>query len=260
MGRYQILEQLGEGGMAMVYKAFDTRLKTEVAVKVIRMDNLSLQDKSRIYLAPGVPMAWSPDGHWIINTNFKGSFSKARELYLVDASIGTSYPLTNAEGSYVAWQPSSGLMVDLPAVPSPDGSLTPSTSKAIHAATVSPQSGCAEVTITVRRTSKGEYLLVCAGEESYDVGPLERGAFAVGPNEKFFVYCSYSGKVYASRIGTTSLVLIGDVSDFTIIAQNEAPNLEFEFTGNHPYSLKIHEQIMNQDQTLSIPRTITTPN
>ena len=40
LGRYHILEQLGEGGMATVYKAYDTRLETEVAVKVIRTENL----------------------------------------------------------------------------------------------------------------------------------------------------------------------------------------------------------------------------
>ena len=40
LGRYHILEQLGEGGMATVYKAFDTRLEANVAVKVIRTDNL----------------------------------------------------------------------------------------------------------------------------------------------------------------------------------------------------------------------------
>jgi len=41
LGRYHILEQLGEGGMATVYKAYDTRLEADVAVKVIRTENLA---------------------------------------------------------------------------------------------------------------------------------------------------------------------------------------------------------------------------
>jgi eukaryotic-like serine/threonine-protein kinase len=45
MDRYHILEQLGEGGMAVVYKAYDTRLERDVAIKFIQTEKLSKENK-----------------------------------------------------------------------------------------------------------------------------------------------------------------------------------------------------------------------
>jgi serine/threonine-protein kinase len=50
IGRYKILEQLGQGGMSVVYKGLDTSLDREVAVKVLH-PHLAGRDESRKRLA-----------------------------------------------------------------------------------------------------------------------------------------------------------------------------------------------------------------
>jgi tRNA A-37 threonylcarbamoyl transferase component Bud32 len=50
IGRYKILEQLGQGGMSVVYKGLDTALDREVAVKVLH-PHLATREESRKRLA-----------------------------------------------------------------------------------------------------------------------------------------------------------------------------------------------------------------
>lgn len=57
---YRILEQLGEGGMATVHKAVDTRLERHVAIKVIRNDifgSIVLERLLKRFKAEGLTLA-----------------------------------------------------------------------------------------------------------------------------------------------------------------------------------------------------------
>lgn len=46
-GRYHIIEQLGQGGMAVVYRAYDTTLDCNVAIKFIRMEKLTPENSEK---------------------------------------------------------------------------------------------------------------------------------------------------------------------------------------------------------------------
>ena len=61
--RYEILEVIGTGGMAVVYKARCHRLNRMVAVKILKDDNLGDEDFRRRFHAE-IWMCWKLQAVW----------------------------------------------------------------------------------------------------------------------------------------------------------------------------------------------------
>ena len=206
-------------------------------------DVMQVSDGSLFSLASGMPSNWSPDGQWVLTWDNDFLSGTPPVIYAANVVSGKSYPVT--EGGFALWQP----------VPGGETVLVPGSTTVPE--TLPP---CFDVSITVRDTSKGDYLQICAEGQEYEVGPLEKGAYAIGPNKKFFVYATNSGMIYAARIGDTRLTLLGDVKDFVLVKQGKTPRFEFQFFGNHPYTVEVHETLLDQKKLLPIPRRISTPN
>jgi len=210
---------------------------------------LSLDTGDFNVFASGAPLDWSPDENWILTWDAESSWNTPRHISVVNVNFGTSYLLS--EGMLASWQPSKE---STEALPTSESNIFLTLPTSTPSSTQVPTSG---VSITINDTPKGEFLQITAMGNAYEIGPLEKGAYAIGPNSKFLVYCTNSGIVYAARIGDTNLTKIGSVKDLSAIVQGEAPQVDFQFFGDNPYTVQIHDSLFNQNETLSIPSYIT---
>jgi len=110
IGRYHIIEQLGEGGMATVYKAFDTQLERDVAIKVIRREAFPPEQLERILKrfereAKALAKLSHPN---IVKVHDFGEFEGAPFLVMEYLSGGT---LKEKMGRPMSWQVAANLLI-----------------------------------------------------------------------------------------------------------------------------------------------------
>ena len=123
-----------------------------------------------------------------------------------------------------------------------------------------PWSSCPGIVVTVADTEEGDmiHILRCSDSLEYDIGPLPKGYFAVSPDEKYFVYGSISGVLYAARIGTPTLTVIKKVNkEFYTFGRQVNPIFVFTFTGESPYVLEVYESRFGQNMPIRMPGWLT---
>ena len=102
-GRYQISRRLGEGGMGIVYRAVDTRLEKEVAIKVLKEDFAHRQDVVARFTLEAKSAARIKHENILDVTDYgqteDGSFSIAMEL-LVGSDLADSLQKTGTIEPY----------------------------------------------------------------------------------------------------------------------------------------------------------------
>jgi hypothetical protein len=130
--------------------------------------------------------------------------------------------------------------------------------------TSTPQwSACPGIVITLTDTDKGDmlHILRCEDGLKYDLGPLAKGVYAVGPNNKFLVYVTNDGFIYAARIGDhylNNLFNLGREHIFTVFNKRVAPDFKISFAGEGPiYRLVLLERNYDQKRVYELPIGIT---
>lgn len=109
IGRYHILEQLGEGGMAVVYKAYDTVLERNVAIKVLRFNQMSSEVSVKRFQLDAKILT-KLDHSSIIKILDFGEFEDIPYLVMEYVSGGT---LKQFIGKPIPWQQAVKLLIPI---------------------------------------------------------------------------------------------------------------------------------------------------
>jgi len=134
------------------------------------------------------------------------------------------------------------------------------------AATATPTqqwSACPGIVVTLTDTDAGDmlHILRCEDGLEYDLGPLAKGVYAVGPNDKFLVYVTIDGFVHASKIGDPYLYRLYDLARehiFTVFNKSVAPDFKISFVGETPYfKLILLEKNYDQKRVYELPAALT---
>jgi hypothetical protein len=105
------------------------------------------------------------------------------------------------------------------------------------------------------------HILRCEDGVEYDLGPLAKGGYAVGPNDKFLVYVTLDGIVYGSRIGEQRLLPLFNLRRehiFTVLNIGSEPDFVISFSDGDPsYKLVLVERNYDQKRMYELPREFT---
>lgn len=115
--------------------------------------------------------------------------------------------------------------------------------------------------IDERLTNQGMFLTIenNLSGEIYELGPLARGDYAIGPSDRYLVYITFSGQLMAIRLGQDTFTSVKNMARlYTAIAKKIVPSFSFSFYDNgFSVTVIVTENHYGQDIPVILPRSVT---